>query len=91
MGSSQYLKEKYGMGYTLEAKIIRGEDAKYLEFVEILFNKNAILQQQFSNHYIYTIPKAFVNSLSLVFDSLEKGMKKNILSFFFIKLCFIIS
>ncbi len=80
LGSSQYLKEKFGMGYIFETKINNLHQSEFFEFVKNLFIEKASINESFSNRYIYNIPKESIKSLSLVFEQLEKG-KYNFIMF----------
>ena len=73
MGSPQYLKDKFGMGYTLEAKINGVSENRFIDVVKSLFGDNAVLRQNFSNHFVFNIPKDTIQSLARVFDALERS------------------
>lgn len=73
LGSSQYLKEKFGMGYTFETKIDPKNDLEFFELVQQLFSDRASIFESFSNRYVYNVPKDCIKSLARVFEKLENG------------------
>nr|QUF59433.1 ATP-binding cassette transporter Abca5 [Brachionus angularis] len=73
LGSSQYLKEKFGMGYTLEAKIKNTNEQEFSRFVDELFFGYAKLSESFSNRFVYNVSKEGLKSLAYVFQNLEKA------------------
>jgi len=74
IGTSQYLKEKFGMAYMLEAKINMNMQGLFLAFIEQLTMQQASLVESFSNKYLIHIPRDCIKSLSQIFERLEKGM-----------------
>ena len=72
MGSSQYLKEKFGAGYTLETKINSAQKTEFFECIQNLFIQQAKIVESFSNRYVFSIPRDSIKSLAHVFDKLEK-------------------
>ena len=70
------MKEKFKMGYTLEAKINMKNQSAFIAFIEQLTMQQASLIENFSNKFIIQIPEDCVKSLALMFDKLEKGRKE---------------
>ena len=68
------------MGYTLEAKINAALGNRFIEMIKSLFGENAVLMQNFSNHFLFNIPKETILSLARVFDALERSKILFILS-----------
>lgn len=68
------MKEKFGMGYTLEAGINMDKQALFFAFIEQLTMQQASLIEGFSNKFLINIPRDCIRSLSLMFERLEKGI-----------------
>jgi ATP-binding cassette subfamily A (ABC1) protein 5 len=75
LGTSQFLKEKFGMAYMLEAKINMEAEGLFLAFIEQLTRQQASLVESFSNKFLIHIPRDCIKSLSQVFERLEKGKR----------------
>ena len=73
LGSSQYLKEKFGMGYTLETKIETRYRNEFLNLIQSLFAQEATITEEFANRYVFNVPKHCITSLSKIFERLESG------------------
>ena len=73
LGSSQYLKEKFGMGYTLETKIKAENEKNFFEFMSRAFSNKSTIVESFSNRYVFNIPRDSIKSLANVFGNLEQG------------------
>ncbi len=76
LGTSQYLKEKFGMGYTLEFKINMAKITSFFVFIERLAMQRATLIENFADKYIYNIPKDCIQSLASTFERLDRGSIK---------------
>ena len=57
LGSNQYLKQKFGSGYTLEVKTNEDKQTDLANVIEKLFNKQANLSECFSNRFTFNIPR----------------------------------
>lgn len=79
LGSSSYLKEKFGMGYYLEVKLAFDRQHDFFMFISQCFRNEAILVESFSNRYLYNIPRDVIKSLALMFELLEKEKSKCVL------------
>lgn len=74
MGSTQYLKNLYGAGYTLEIKLKpRGDMDDVKSFVLTSF-PNAIPEEEFADRLVFGVPQSTVESLALCFLNLENGI-----------------
>lgn len=63
------------MGYTFEAKIDKQFESEFFEYVENLFGQQAKLAENFSNRFVYNVPRDSIKSLGFVFEKLEKGIQ----------------
>ena len=72
LGTSQYLKEKFEMGCTLEAKINMLKQASFFVLIEQVTKQRATLVDHFSNRYVYNIPRDCIKSFAQLFEKLEK-------------------
>lgn len=75
LGSSQFLKEKFGMGYTLETKINPQRRDEFFSQIQQLFMQQAAVIEDFANRYVLNIPKDCIKSLAHVFERLETGKR----------------
>jgi ATP-binding cassette subfamily A (ABC1) protein 5 len=73
LGSSQYLKQKFGSGYTLEVRTNEEKRSDLVFLIEKLFNKQAIMSECFSNRFTFDIPRHSIESFANIFNILEKG------------------
>ena len=73
LGSSQYLKQKFGSGYTLEVKTNEEKRTDLVYLIEKLFNKHATLSECFSNRFTFNVPRYSIESFAKIFNQLEKG------------------
>ncbi|CAF0991135.1 unnamed protein product, partial [Brachionus calyciflorus] len=73
LGSSQYLKEKFGTGYALETKFDPFRIDDYDEIITKIFQNKIECIESFSDRRAYTVPKESVKSLAFVFQQLEKA------------------
>lgn len=73
LGSSQYLKQKFGSGYTLEVKTDEEKRPDLVFLIEKLFNKQATLSECFSNRFTFNIPRNSIQSFAKIFNQLERG------------------
>lgn len=74
MGSTQYLKNLYGAGYTLEIKLKpRGDMDDVKNFVIMSF-PNAIHEEEFADRLVFEVPQSTVTSLANCFLILENGI-----------------
>ncbi|CAF1010970.1 unnamed protein product [Brachionus calyciflorus] len=73
LGSSQYLKEKFGTGYTLETKFDPFRIDDYDEIITKIFQNKIECIESFSDRRAYNVPKESVKSLAYVFQQLEKA------------------
>ena len=75
LGSTQYLKNKYGGGYLLEIKCdsdLAAWEGLQTE-VEAIFGRDKVsIYESFSNRRTYSVSQDGVRSLSTVFESLEE-------------------
>ncbi|XP_067133238.1 cholesterol transporter ABCA5-like [Centruroides vittatus] len=77
LGSIQHLKNKYGIGYTLDIKIKKNEDGSYVnkDNVKEFIQKNfplCIIKEEFCERLTYCIPQCN-SSLANIFGCLEKA------------------
>ncbi|RNA41260.1 ATP-binding cassette sub-family A member 5-like isoform X1 [Brachionus plicatilis] len=79
LGSSQYLKEKFGAGYLLELKISKNKMDEFNLFINDLFNGQAIELDNFSDHRLYSVPKKEIKSLARVFKALENAKSQDLI------------
>lgn len=61
------------MGYTLETKIEPQYRNEFFNLIQSLFNQEATLTEEFSNRYVFNVPKHSIKSLSKIFERLESG------------------
>nr|APD26543.1 ATP-binding cassette transporter subfamily A member 5 X2 protein [Brachionus koreanus] len=73
LGSSQYLKEKFGADYLLEMKINVNKTEELNLILNELFNGQAIQLDCFLDHRLYSIPKNVIKSLGRIFKVLENA------------------
>lgn len=80
IGSTQHLKNKFGSGYILEAKIIANGDEREQRYQELervirrIF-RNATIQEKFEDRVKYQIPQTGEMSLAEIFSSLEDAKR----------------
>lgn len=74
LGSTQYLKNLYGAGYTLEIKLKpHGDMDDVKNFVTTSF-PNAISEEEFADRLVFGVPQSTVESLAHCFLNLENGI-----------------
>lgn len=74
LGSTQYLKNLYGAGYTLEIKLKpHGDMDDVKNFVATSF-PNAIPEEEFADRLVFGVPQSIVESLAHCFMNLENGI-----------------
>jgi len=80
IGSTQHLKNRYGSGYTLEAKLIASANRKKMledldQNIKEIF-EGATVQERFEDRVKYQIPQGRETSLAKIFSELEEVKKK---------------
>ncbi len=79
LGSSSYLKEKFGMGYYLETKLQYNRQNEFFVFIQQLCRQEATVVENFSNRFLFNIPRESIDSLAVMFELLEKEKAKGLL------------
>nr|QNH67864.1 ATP-binding cassette transporter subfamily A member 5 [Brachionus rotundiformis] len=79
LGSSLYLKEKYGSGYMLEAKFNPSKKQYFNETIIRIFNGKAACSEDFYNYKVYNVPSDHISSLASIFGELERAKLEGIL------------
>jgi len=78
IGSSQYLKEKFGKDYTLEVKIDSAFETEFLALIDALCEKQAVISEKFLDRFIYSIPRSAIQSLDNIFAQMEQAQQNGI-------------
>nr|APD26541.1 ATP-binding cassette transporter subfamily A member 5 X1 protein [Brachionus koreanus] len=71
LGSSQYLKEKFGSGYLLEAKCDKLRKLEFDQTIFRIFDGKAVCSENFFNYQVFNVPSDNVKSLAKIFGELE--------------------
>lgn len=81
LGTPSYLKEKFGMGYYLEVKLPLDplKQNEFFMFLYQLCKQENNLVENFSNRFLYNIPRETIGSLALIFDLLEREKSKGVI------------
>jgi len=74
LGSTQYLKNLYGAGYTLEIKLKPHGDMDDVKNFVVTSFPNAIPEEEFADRLIFGVPQSTVESLAHCFLNLENGI-----------------
>ncbi|XP_022180938.1 ATP-binding cassette sub-family A member 5-like isoform X1 [Myzus persicae] len=73
LGSTQYLKNLYGAGYTLEIKLKPHGDMDDVKSFVITSFPNAIPEEEFADRLVFGVPQSAVESLAHCFLNLENA------------------
>ncbi|XP_025412978.1 ABC transporter A family member 1-like isoform X2 [Sipha flava] len=73
LGSTQYLKNLYGAGYTLEIKLKPHGDMDDVKNFVITSFPNAIQEEEFADRLVFGVPQSTVISLAQCFLNLENA------------------
>jgi ATP-binding cassette subfamily A (ABC1) protein 5 len=67
------------MGYYLETKLQYNRQNEFFVFIQQLCRQEATVVENFSNRFLFNIPRESIDSLAVMFELLEKEKAKGLL------------